>query len=145
MIFLKILKEFEIYFKMTEYLRLYIRNYITISLLLQLRKIALLKIVLIRGKSRKKFLFRTTVKISIIIKFEIFELIQRAFFKLFYFVYYNSLKTLFVDLNLLKLEIGAIIFYIKGDRENLKKLIIDKLKFIILKDSAISGLYSGQL
>ena len=83
------------------------------------------------------------MEISIITEFEIFELIQKALFKFFYFVYYNSLKTLFVDLNLLKLKISVIIFYIKGDKKGLKKSIIDKLKFIILKNSVISRLYPG--
>ena len=95
----------------------------------------------IRENLKKKFSVRTVLELPNPIELKIFERVQGILSKSLYLVYYNPSRIFFVDLDSSKIEIRAIIFYIKNKGKGLKDLITEKLGFEIFKNLIISGLY----
>ena len=116
-VFSIILKQFEIYLKLIEWFRNYIKNYAIKFKSLQERKTLLLKNLSKLNNARKSCSSRT--KIIELTKFEMksFRSIQKALFKSIFLIHFNAKRQLYVDLNFSKEEkIDAMMYHVFDDR-----------------------------
>ena len=114
LLFSRILRQLEIYLSLIDWLREYISHYVDISITLQTRKIELLKFFSKTSNARKIYFNRTRLNNVTSLKREFFYIFQKLLFKLSYFIYYNSKRQIFINLNVNKeFDLETIIYYIK--------------------------------
>ena len=119
LIFLKIFKKLKIYVKLINWMRNYISYYAQISKLLQKRKILLLKNESNKNNFKKRFSIVRMLKESIIEKYESYQHLQKIFSKSNFFIYFNSHRSFFINVNAFKqMNIDVMIFHVVNDSES---------------------------
>ena len=78
----------------------------------------MLKKVLMKDKSQKNFSVRNQLQKLTDRELQTFKELQAVFIKLIYFIHYNVLRTLLIDLNILKTyKFRVIVYYVKKKSE----------------------------
>jgi hypothetical protein len=128
------LKELKTYLDLTNYIRVYVSWYAQVFLLLQNRKILLLKSDLIKEKSRKVFVRKKTLKRPIEFKIRSYEHLQNVFSKESFLSHFDQLRKLFIDVNISKKRnVGVMIFHVKKYLEEdiiFKRIDIKSIMFV---------------
>ena len=89
----------KIYFDFIEYFREYVFFYVDVFKSFQIKKIKFFKSIFIVDNVRKFYTSRIRLNNSILLKKFFFKNFQFLFFESNYFIYYNFLHQLFIDLN----------------------------------------------
>ena len=114
--FSRTLRELEINFDMTNWLRQYISYYAQIEKSLKNRKINLLKLTFKSDNSRRVYSTRIAVKTSFSIELIAFNILQESLSRFSYLVHHDSNRSIFVNLDASKKrDIDVMIFHVKDD------------------------------
>jgi hypothetical protein len=108
------------YLELTEWMREYVSNYVTVSQSLQDRKTLLLKSSSISESIRRKFFFFTRIFDLTEVERNVFFVIQIALSKSRFRVHFDNVKQLYEDVDASKeFEIEMMIYHVKNDEKNL--------------------------
>ena len=110
--FLKTLEQLKIYLDLTEWFRKYVSNYVRRFEFLQNRKIQLLKSASKASNVRKFYFSKTKIHDSFIDEIASFKYLQDCLSTSRYFVHYDFNRQLYIDLNLNKEDIDAMIYHV---------------------------------
>ena len=125
--FFKILKDFETYFEMIEYLKNYISYYAQKAEFLQKRKTMLLKNESIKRNKRKNFSKGIILENSIAKKKNAFHQLQQDFSRSSWLIHFDKFKVLYADINASKRDVDVIVYHLKKeDIENTKQFSFKK-------------------
>ena len=113
--FSRIFDELNIYLEFTNWLKQYVSNYVARSESLQNRKTTLLKSASKVENAKKSYIFRTKLLQSTTNEIAAFKYIQHHFFNKRYFVHFDSIRQLYIDLNSSDKDIDAMIYHIKNE------------------------------
>ena len=112
--FSRIFRQFEIYLKLTNWLRDYINHYVDLFKSFQNRKTKLLRHEFTIDNAKRNYSTKMRLFHSIDQKMIFFEILQFILSKSFYFVHVDSKKQFFIDLNVnKKFEINVMFYYVK--------------------------------
>jgi hypothetical protein len=129
-----ILKKLKTYLELTSYMRMYVSWYAQTSLLLQNRKILLLKSDLVKEKLRKTFVEKKILKKHIELEIRSYEHLQIVFSKESFLRHFDQLRKLFINVNISKKkDVEVMIFHVKDDSEKditFKRADIESIMFL---------------
>ena len=133
MIFSRILNVFEIYLKLTEWMRNYISYYIEIAESLQNRKTIFLKKKSIKNNFKKTFSKRTFINQLINAEYQLYEYLQSKFSKSNFLIYFEAMKSTFIDVDVSKeKKFEIMIFHVQNNFEENDIIIIkNEIQFIM--------------
>ena len=113
--FSRILRQFEIYLDLIDWLRDYVSFYADVFKTLQKRKTELLKFFLKIDNVRKTYSNRIRLNNVSFLKIEFFRMLQFLLFKFSYLVHHDSQRQTFVDLDVnKKFELNVMIYHVKS-------------------------------
>jgi hypothetical protein len=113
-----ILKKLKTYLELTSYMRMYVSWYAQTSLLLQNRKILLLKNDLVKEKLRKTFVKKEILKKLIELEIRSYEHLQIVFNKESFLRHFDQFRKLFINVNISKKkDVEVMIFHVKDNSE----------------------------
>ena len=102
LIFSRILNAFEIYLKLTEWMRNYVSYYVQIVKSLQNWKTIFLKNEFIKNNFKKTFFKKTFINQLINVKYQSYEYLQIRFSKSNFLIYFKTMKLTFIDVDVSK-------------------------------------------
>ena len=132
------LKQLKTYLDLIEWIRNYVSYYVQLTNSLQIRKTFILKNFFVKSNARKRF--NNDICLNIFIDFEIvfYEIIQKVFFKLIFFVHHNKTRQLYVDINAShERDFDVTIFHVKN---NQKVFIKDNIEFILFLNKIFTSI-----
>ena len=125
LIFSRILNAFEVYLKLTKWMRNYVSYYVQIAELLQNRKTIFLKKKSIKNNFKKTFSKRTFINQSINAEYWSYEYLQIKFSKSSFLIYFEAMKLTFIDVDVSKKRnFKIIIFHVQNNFEKNDIIII---------------------
>ena len=110
------LRNLKVFLDLIDWLRFFVTRYAQLTLLLQKRKITLIKNISIRRSVKKREALKVYLKHSIVKKLEAFRKLQRAFETSTFLTHYDRLRRLYIDLNVFKQwEFVVMIYHVLND------------------------------
>ena len=148
--FLKTLEQLKTYFDFTEWFRKYVSNYVKRFEFLQDRKTQLLKFSSKANNVKKFYSSKTKIHDFFIDKIISFKYLQDCLSTSRYFVHYDFNRQLYIDLNLSKKNIDAMIYHIietgKNDQIYSSRYAMQSIMFLNkLMNSTKSRYWSTKL
>ena len=121
-------------------MRNYISYYAQISKSLQKRKILFLKNEFNKNNFRKRFSIIKMLKKFIIEKYESYQHLQKIFNKSNFFIYFNSYRSSFINVNAFKqMSIDVMIFHVVNDLKDDEIFIKNQIQFIMFLNKRLSS------
>ena len=125
MIFFRTLNVFEIYLKLTKWMRNYVSYYVQIAESLQNQKTIFLKNEPIKNNLRKAFSKKTSINQPINAKYQSYEYLQIRFSKPSFLIHFETMKSTFIDVDVSKKRnFEIMIFHVQNDSKKNDIIII---------------------
>ena len=133
LIFSRILSAFEVYLKLTKWMRNYISYYAQIVEPLQNQKTIFLKNEFIKNNFKKTFFKRTSIDQSINAKYQSYKYLQIRFSKSSLLIHFETMKSTFINVDVSKKRnFEIMIFHVQNDFEENDIIIIkNEIQFIM--------------